>query len=61
MTATRAALLTRLARVQNHDRNCHQDIMTITAFMDETEVLRHVELYERTAEEADAKRPALAR
>lgn len=52
MTATRADLFTRLASVQNHATNIHVDIMTITDFMDDVEMLRHVERYEKYCHES---------
>ena len=49
MTETRRALMTRLVRIQNTGDFVNQDIVTITGFMTDEEMERHVERYETLA------------
>lgn len=49
MTHNRQELMSRLVKAQNHPANISQDIITFSAFMDDAEMLRHVERYESYA------------
>jgi hypothetical protein len=42
MNITRKQMIERLSKVQNHTLNHNVDIMTITGFMDDLEVHKHL-------------------
>jgi hypothetical protein len=46
MTAARRDLINRLVRVQNAPGNEHVDILTITGFMSDEQVAKHLAHYE---------------
>lgn len=46
MTQPRTDLMSRLVKAQNNPANISQDIVTFSAFLDDVELLAHVERYE---------------
>ena len=49
MKATRKELMSRLVKAQNSPANSSQDIVTFSAFLNDVELLAHVEHYESYA------------